>query len=96
MGYLWYPGCDSDTLLFQTQTQLSVRGGGMASQRGGLVGDALLSGRHQSVFVQHLLDLFTNQMLQHTGTVTFSFDAVMLNISRRGNYQVLEVCFFGF
>lgn len=34
-------------------------------------------------------------MLQHTGTVTFSFDTVMLNISRRGNYQVLEVCFFG-
>lgn len=60
------------------------------------MGDALLSEWHQSTFVQHLLDLFTNQMLQHTGTVTFSFDTVMLNISRRGNYQVLEVCFFVF
>lgn len=57
------------------------------------MGDALLSERQQSASVQHLLDLFTNQMPQHTGTVTFSLDTVMLNISRRGNYQVLEVCF---
>lgn len=78
--------------------KLSFQSEGVAWQVGGegTVGDAVLSGWHQSVFVRHLLDLFTNQMLQRTGTVTFSFDAVMLNISRRGNYQVLEVCFFGF